>query len=320
MRTLTVRALLRAGVVVAAVLGFAAVTPQSAFGSPVSLVVPQSTAFAVLGHSCGGIQEKAFGSAFSPTTGYPIGAVHLSTTCSTGGRGSHPATFSAWVAATWDFTGALVSDSVLTTTPTVDPTLSIYDSHGNQLSNQSNRAYLALVAGFVPAPRVSSVSPTSGPQGSTVVIVGTGFTDVTSVRFGAIAAAGFTVTSSTSITATAPAVKTGTVNITVTNAGGTSANSRSDWFAFMLTPRVTGVSPSQGSADGGTSVTITGVNLTGAAAVRFGGVAASFKVLNDTSVVAVSPPGSDSGVTVEIAVTSTHGTSAASAADHFTYT
>jgi len=319
MRTITTRALVRGAVVVAVVLAFVAVTPQAAFGSPISLVVPQSTAFAVLGHSCGGIQEKAFGAAFATTTGYPVGDVYLSTTCSTGGRGSRPATYSAWVAATWDFTGSLVSDTVLATTPTVNPTLSIYDSHGNQLYNQSNQAYLALAVGFVAAPRVSSVSPASGPQGSSVVIVGTGFTGVTAVHFGPTAAA-VTVTSSTSITAIAPAVKTGTVNITVTNSGGTSARTSSDWFTFTLTPRVTGVSPNQGSADGGTSVTITGVNLTGATAVRFGGVAASFRILSDTSIVAVSPPGPDSGVTVDIAVTSTHGTSAASSSDHFTYT
>jgi hypothetical protein len=313
------RRIIRCAVVVASVLAWMALPSATAFASPISLFVPQSTAFAILGHSCGGIQEKAFASGFNATSGYPIGDVRLQTTCSSGGRGSRPTTYSAWVATAWDFTGALVSDTKLQTAPTVNPTLSVYDSHGNHLYNQSNQAYLVLGPGFVPAPRVSGVSPTSGPQGSSVAIAGTGFTGVVGVRFGATAAH-FTVTSSMSMTAIAPAVRTGTVDITVTNSGGTSAQTTSDRFTFALTPRVSGVSPKQGSADGGDSVTITGVNFTGATAVGFGGVAASFRVVSDTSIAAVSAPGPDSGVTVDITVTSPYGTSAISASDRFTYT
>jgi hypothetical protein len=245
--------------------------------------------------------------------------VYLKTTCSTGGRGGHGHTYSAWVATTWDFTSALVSYTKLGTPPTVDPTLSLFDSHGNQIYNQSNHAYLVLAPGFVPAPRVAGVSPLSGPQGSSVTIAGSGFTGATAVSFGSTAAASFTVNSDTSISAITPAVRSGTVDVTVTNSGGTSATTTSDQFTFVLTPRVAGVSPNQGSADGGTSVTITGVNFTGATAVAFGGVRATFRVASDTSITAVSPPGPDSGITVDITVTSAHGTSAINVSDLFTY-
>src|SRR5262245_35275386 len=47
--------------------------------SPISLLVPQSTAFSILGHSCGGIQEQSFATGFDPVSGYPIGDVYMQT-------------------------------------------------------------------------------------------------------------------------------------------------------------------------------------------------------------------------------------------------
>ncbi len=55
-------------------------------------------------------------------------------------------------------------------------------------------------------------------------------------------------------------------------------------------PTVTSVSPNNGSAAGGTTITITGTNLTGATAVKFGATAAtSFTVNSATSITAISP-------------------------------
>src|SRR5215472_11332984 len=97
--------------------------------SPTLLSLPQSTAFAVLGHSCGGIQEQAFAAGFDATSGFPTGDVYLSTRCGGSGRGGgyHTTTYSAWVGATWDLTGALVSYVVLSAAPAVDPTFSAFD-------------------------------------------------------------------------------------------------------------------------------------------------------------------------------------------------
>ncbi|EQD42173.1 Cell surface receptor IPT/TIG domain protein, partial [mine drainage metagenome] len=81
---------------------------------------------------------------------------------------------------------------------------------------------------------------------------------------------------------------------------------------------VSGISPAAGSTGGGTSVTITGTGFTGATAVAFGGTqAASFKVVSDTDITAVSPAGISGLVDVE--VTTPSGTSAAVAADQFSY-
>jgi hypothetical protein len=82
-------------------------------------------------------------------------------------------------------------------------------------------------------------------------------------------------------------------------------------------PAITSVSPDSGPESGGTAVTITGTNLDGATAVRFGETdAASFKVDSSTSIEAVSPSGSG---TVDTTVTTERGTSATSSADEFSF-
>ena len=84
---------------------------------------------------------------------------------------------------------------------------------------------------------MTAVSPTKGARsgGTAVTVYGTGFTSVASVKFGA-APARYTVVSRSEITATAPA-GSGTVNVTVTNAGGTSAVSAADRFSYRVAVR-----------------------------------------------------------------------------------
>src|SRR5579863_6117100 len=128
----------------------------------------------------------------------------------------------------------------------------------------------------VAPPTVTNVNPDTGPSagGISVTITGTNFSGATVVRFGGTAASSFTVNSATQIAATSPA-GTGTVDVTVTTSGGTSAASGADQFSYVSAPTVTNVSPNTGPPAGGTSVTITGTNFSGATVVRFGGTAAS---------------------------------------------
>ncbi|MEU0674680.1 IPT/TIG domain-containing protein [Streptomyces sp. NPDC006172] len=141
------------------------------------------------------------------------------------------------------------------------------------------------------APVVSSVSPNQGPAsgGTTVTVTGTGFTGATAVRFGTKLATSFTVNSATQITAVAPS-GSGSVNVTVTTNQGTSAQQVPFTYAGAQAPALSGISPGQGLPAGGTTVTLTGTNLTGATAVRFDGVAAaSFTVNSATQITAVTP-------------------------------
>ena len=171
---------------------------------------------------------------------------------------------------------------------------------------------------YVPAPVVTSIAPVNGPQsgGTVVTITGTEFTGATAVAFGATPATSFTVNSATQITAVAPS-GTGTLDITVTTIGGTSAITAAGQFTYVQTPSVTSLSPTSGPAAGGTIVTITGTNFTGATAVSFGATpATSFTVNSATQITAVAPAGTGA---VDVTVTTIGGTSAITSADQFTY-
>jgi hypothetical protein len=83
------------------------------------------------------------------------------------------------------------------------------------------------------APVVTKVAPDAGPErgGKKVKIKGTGFEGVTEVKFGSTEAKTFTVRSPKLIIARAPA-GTGTVNVTVTTAAGTSTTVSADEFTY----------------------------------------------------------------------------------------
>ncbi|WP_307808319.1 IPT/TIG domain-containing protein [Streptomyces oryzae] len=167
-------------------------------------------------------------------------------------------------------------------------------------------------------PTLSSVTPSSGSVsgGTTVTLVGTGLTGATSVKFGANPATSFTVNSATQITAVTPAGTPGVVPVTVTTTAGTSNPVA---FTYQNSPVVTALSPSNGPTSGGSTVTITGADLTAVTSVKFGETpAASFTVDSATQITAVSPAGTAGGVPVT--VTTAAGTSSAgSASAYFFY-
>ncbi len=161
---------------------------------------------------------------------------------------------------------------------------------------------------YIPLPSVKSVTPTSGPVagGTTVTITGSNFTNATSVSFGSTATSNFTIDNDTQITAVSPA-GSGTVDVTVTTPGGASAISPADQLSYIPPPTATGINPASGPTTGGTKVTITGSNFTGATSVSFGTTATSnFTVDSDTQITVVSPAGSG---TVDVTVTTPEGTS-----------
>src|SRR5581483_7438476 len=116
---------------------------------------------------------------------------------------------------------------------------------------------------YIPAPAVSSVSPTAGPLagGTHVTITGTHFTSASAVAFGSKPATSYTVDSATQITATAPAASAGPVDITVTTPGGTSAANALDKYTYVSAPTVASLNPAAGPTAGGNSVTIVGTDL-----------------------------------------------------------
>jgi hypothetical protein len=171
-----------------------------------------------------------------------------------------------------------------------------------------------------PPPTVTSISPTTGSQsgGTSVLITGTNLTGATAVDFGTVASTHIVVNSATQITATSPAEAAGTVGVTATTPGGTSAQSAADQFTYASAPTVTAISPTFGPIAGGTSVTITGTNFTGATSVLFGTTAATnVTVVSSTQVTATSPALAAGAQNVH--VVTPFGTSATNTSDVFTY-
>jgi hypothetical protein len=88
-------------------------------------------------------------------------------------------------------------------------------------------------------------------------------------------------------------------------------------FVKSALPEVNTLRPNGGLEAGGTSVSITGSNLTNAKAVKFGPTSATnFMVNSDGSATALSPPGTG---TVDVTVTSRAGTSLTYRGDRFSY-
>ncbi len=173
---------------------------------------------------------------------------------------------------------------------------------------------------YIPKPVVLSINPMTGPSsgGTSITIIGAGFTGATAVSFGTVSVANndFTVNSDTEIMAISPA-GSGIVDVTITVPWGTSLPNAEDLFTYIPKPVVLSINPITGPSSGGTSVTITGLNFTGVTGVSFSGTAATnFAFISDTQIIAVSPAGSGN---VDVTVTTPSGTSDTSLDDQFTY-
>jgi hypothetical protein len=107
-----------------------------------------------------------------------------------------------------------------------------------------------LTANFSAPPVVTSVAPSSGNAGNTVVITGTGFSRAIDVEFGATPAFSFHVDSDTQITAISPGHKAGVVDITV-SVQATSATASADQFTYL--PSLPGAAQGSGTFQNRTS-------------------------------------------------------------------
>jgi hypothetical protein len=243
----------------------------------------------------------------SPNTGAAGTSVVITGTNLTGATWVH---FGS--AAATGFT--VVSNTEITVpTPAVTGTSSAVDVTVTTPGGTSSTS-LADHYTLIPVPSVTGVSPAAGPPagGTSVTITGSGFTGASGVTFGTVAATSFTVVSDTQIHATTPAGSSGTVNVTITTPGGTSASNAAAEFTYFSPVTV---APNVGPTTGRTSVTISGA-YPGATGVLFGGVPATSVSIYSTAIYAQSPPGTG---TVDVTVVGTGWSTPVGATDRFTY-
>jgi len=163
-----------------------------------------------------------------------------------------------------------------------------------------NPADSSTLAGFIyttPPPLVTSFSPTSGIQGDGIYVYGNGFTGATSVSFGGVPASSFYVYSDTYLYAVVGKGATGSVSVTTASGTGSLAG-----FVYTGSPVITSFTPT--NAIKGDTVTIYGYAFTGTTLVTFGGVSASFTIVDDDTIKAVV----GNGATGSVSVISQYGT------------
>jgi hypothetical protein len=207
-------------------------------------------------------------------------------------------------------TFVVVSDTSITTSVPCGAAIAADDVIVNNGIASANTAADDFTVTASAAPTITSFAPTGGPVGTAVTITGTNFCGATQVLFNTTAAV-FTVVSSTSITTTVPVGATsGQLHVTTpVLPAATSATS----FGVGSAPTITSFAPTSGPV--GTSVVITGTNLTGVTSVKFNAITATFSANTATSVTAVVPTGATTGT---ITVTTPVGT--ATSATSFTVT
>jgi Papain family cysteine protease/IPT/TIG domain len=159
-------------------------------------------------------------------------------------------------------------------------------------------------------PTVGALSTVKASAGTPVTITGAGLASATAVRFGDTPAT-FTPLATggvTKLVATAPAHASGIVDVTVTNASGTSAASEASKFTYVpAPPAVSALTPSGVSTIGGTAVTLRGTDLAGVASVKVGTSMVPATAVSATSLGFVAP--AHAAGTVAVTVGNTYGTS-----------
>jgi hypothetical protein len=172
-------------------------------------------------------------------------------------------------------------------------------------------------------PVITSVNPSSGPTTGTtaVTIYGSRFSGATSVTFDGTTATSVVVVNDGTITAVTPANSAGPASVIVTVPGG--SNGSNSLFTYvdagsppLPLPVVTSINPNFGPYTGGTSVTLSGSNLSSATSVTFNGAQMTALVAVNSSTITGQTPAGDIGG-ANIVVTTPIGTNAATGL--FTY-
>ena len=267
--------------------------------SAVPLALTAGQTYAISGTEFNGLtQATAFGDESQNATNYPLvritnnGTGHVFYAKTHGHSSMGVATGSAVVSTNFDVPSNIEGGA----------------SNLVVVANGIASAPMAITVASV-GPSLSSVSPTSGTTsgGTSVTISGAGFVAGATVLFGSTAGT-VTAITATSITVTTPAHAAGVVNVVVKDPSGQSATLANSFTYAPAAPTISRISPTSGTRNGGTTVTISGSNFVSGATVTFGSTQATVRSLSSTSI-SVRTPAHAAG-TVNVVVTNPSGQSA----------
>ena len=150
-------------------------------------------------------------------------------------------------------------------------------------TSYANNSTVTLYAQWLLNPSITSLTPNSGSTagGTSITITGTAFAAGATVTVGGASCTSVVVVSATSITCTTPVGTSGAKDVVVTNTD-TGSGTKTNGFTYnapISAPTISTVSPTSGTAAGGTSITITGTGFVSGAAVTIGGVACTLVVV-----------------------------------------
>lgn len=170
----------------------------------------------------------------------------------------------------------------------------------------------------IPPPTITSISPASGSNagGTTVTITGSNLSSATSVAMqysNGWFEASFSVISNTTVVFTSIGANgTGSVPVRVTTPGGTAYAS----FTYVTgVPTISSITPSSGSTEGGTIVTLSGTNFVNVTSVTmtFGnGVFQQNYTVIDANTLRITTRAATGGASFDIPITVTTQTGSAS--------
>jgi hypothetical protein len=155
----------------------------------------------------------------------------------------------------------------------------------------ANTAFRGLAfAPEVPMPAVVSFTPTSGPVGTTVTVIGNNFRGATSITLNGVAVGAFTVVDAATITFVVPAGATSGL-IAVTTLGGTATSTG----VFTVTalnpvPAIASLAPATAVAGSGSfALTVNGTGFVNGAEVLFNGAILPTTLVSPTQLTVTVP-------------------------------
>ncbi len=164
------------------------------------------------------------------------------------------------------------------------------------VTNPDNLLF-SIAAGFTylngNSPNISLISPNSGPitGGTSISISGSGFQAGAIVSLSGLLCQNISVSSNSLITCQTPSSSFGAKTITVVNPDAQSTSLAASFsYNFGAAPTVSSISPSNGPATGGTSLSIQGSNLYVGISVTVGGLnCTNVNIISSNSLTCVSP-------------------------------